>query len=69
MDQHSRERVIASRQPGPDCGQCMHYYITHDRVFPYGCRALGIKGKRKPCLDVLDASGEPCLAFTPKAKG
>jgi len=47
----------------------MHYYITHDPVFPYGCRALRFKGKRKPCLDVLDASGEPCLAFTPKAKG
>lgn len=50
----------------PDCGACTHYYITYDSSFPYGCRALGFKGKRKPCLDVLEASGESCLAFFPK---
>jgi hypothetical protein len=52
----------------PDCGECTHYYITYDVSFPYGCRALGFKGKRKPHLDVLQASGEHCLAFVPKGK-
>lgn len=57
-----------SNRAAPDCGGCAHYYITYDPGFPYGCRALGFKGKRKPCLDVLEASGERCLAFTPKDK-
>ncbi|MBI1890482.1 MAG: hypothetical protein HYS18_07550 [Burkholderiales bacterium] len=50
----------------PDCAKCMHYYITHDAHFPYGCRALGIKSQRKPHLEVLAASNIPCLAFRPK---
>jgi len=53
----------------PDCGACTHYYITYDASFPYGCRALGFKGKRKPCRDVLDASGAPCLVFQQRRKG
>ena len=47
----------------PDCAECAHYYITHDVRFPYGCRVLDFKSKRKPHLDVLDASGKPCMAF------
>ena len=52
----------------PDCAQCNHYYITHDVSFPYGCRALDFKSKRKPHLDVLEASGKPCMAFEPRRK-
>jgi len=33
--------------------------------FPYGCRALDFKSKRKPSQDVLDASNKSCLAFEP----
>ncbi|WP_165601724.1 hypothetical protein [Methylobacillus sp. MM3] len=46
----------------------MHYYITYEASFPYACHALGFKGKRKPCLDVLETSGTSCLAFQPKTK-
>jgi hypothetical protein len=47
----------------PDCTRCIHYYITYDVNFPYGCRALGFKSQRQPQLDVLEASNQPCLAF------
>jgi hypothetical protein len=50
----------------PDCTECAHYYITHDVSFPYGCRALDFKSKRKPHQDVLDASNKPCMAFEPR---
>lgn len=71
--------MIANKQPDMDsegfppdplrkCHRCAHYYITHDPVFPYGCRALGFKSGRQPCLDVLAASGEPCRYFQAKDK-
>jgi hypothetical protein len=50
----------------PDCGRCVHYYITHEASFPYACRILGFKSRRKPHLDVLDASGERCHAYEPR---
>jgi hypothetical protein len=53
----------------PDCTKCTHYYITHDARFPYGCRKMGFKGKRKPMLDVLEASGQACLAFELRTPG
>ena len=52
----------------PDCGRCVHYYITHEASFPYACRALGFKSKRKPHLDVMEASGKCCLAFEVRKK-
>jgi hypothetical protein len=52
----------------PDCGRCMHYYITHEASFPYACRVLGFKSKRKPHLDVLEASGDRCRAYEPRKK-
>ena len=52
----------------PDCGRCVHYYITHEANSPYACRALGFKSKRKPHLDVLEASGERCRAYELRKK-
>jgi hypothetical protein len=50
------------------CRLCEHYYITHDAIFPYGCRALGFKSRNEPARDVAQASGEECLSFTPKRR-
>lgn len=47
----------------PRCRDCIHYHITHDPAFPYGCRALDFKSWRQPMLDVLASSGQPCLYF------
>ena len=58
--------MLESEPPPPNCLQCAHYYITWDVTFPYGCRAIGFKTKRRPQLDVLQNSGASCLAFEPR---
>jgi predicted nucleic acid-binding Zn-ribbon protein len=50
----------------PRCIKCEHYYITWDKSFPYGCKAMGFKSYRVPSIDVRAASGKECLAFTRK---
>ncbi|MDY6822409.1 MAG: uracil-DNA glycosylase [Thermodesulfobacteriota bacterium] len=50
------------------CADCKHFYITWDEQFPYGCRAMGFKGKRSPATTVLNASEMPCQLFSPKPK-
>ena len=50
----------------PECVKCMHYYVTYDPAKPYGCRAMGFKGKIMPSLMVFQASGQACLAFEEK---
>lgn len=52
----------------PDCRDCVHYFITWDVAFPYGCRAMDFKSKRLPHLDVLESSGQPCLRFEPRQR-
>jgi hypothetical protein len=42
------------------CMYCVHYFITHETHFRYGCRALAFKSKRQPILDVIEASGQVC---------
>jgi hypothetical protein len=51
-----------------DCRRCAAFFITHHPAFPYGCRAIGCRSRRLPCVDVLETSGQPCLMFTPKAR-
>ncbi|GHT82444.1 hypothetical protein AGMMS49960_17060 [Betaproteobacteria bacterium] len=50
----------------PDCYRCAAFFITHNPAFPYGCRAIGCQSKRLPGAEVLEASGQSCLMFTPK---
>lgn len=50
----------------PNCLLCRHYYITWDEAFPYGCRALGFKSRVLPMVEVRQASGSPCIAFSAK---
>jgi len=52
-----------------DCNSCIHYYITHDAHFRYGCRALDFKSQRLPILVVVEASGQPCHYFQKKERG
>ena len=49
-----------------DCFQCRHFFITWDKNFPRGCRALGFKSREMPCRTVHEASGIRCLKFEPK---
>ncbi len=50
----------------PDSRKCRFYYVTWDGDAPHGCRALGFKSRRLPHLVVLESSGLPCQAFSPK---
>jgi len=49
-----------------NCNSCRHYYITWDRNFPYGCRAMGFKCRESPSEAVYKSSGIGCLLFEPK---
>jgi len=46
-----------------DCRKCLHFYITWDNKFPYGCKALNFKSKNIPSIDVKISSGIDCLKF------
>ena len=53
----------------PKCTKCQYYYITWDKVFPYGCRAMGFKSHKTPAAVVRESSGQECLAYAEKTKG
>jgi hypothetical protein len=48
------------------CNDCVHYFITHDADFIYGCRAFGFKSQRQPIFEVVAASGQDCEGFQKK---
>ena len=49
-----------------DCYKCTHYYVTWDKKFPHGCKAMGFKSKQFPSAMVRLSSGRECLLFTKK---
>jgi hypothetical protein len=49
-----------------DCFKCRHFFVTWDKKFPRGCRALGFKSKGMPSQMVFQASGMQCLKFEKK---
>ncbi|MBF0557947.1 MAG: uracil-DNA glycosylase [Nitrospirae bacterium] len=52
-----------------DCFTCKHFYITWEKSFPYGCKALGFKCKGMPSVEVFKASSKECLLHEQKAEG
>ncbi|NBR12009.1 MAG: hypothetical protein EBU00_07345 [Alphaproteobacteria bacterium] len=42
------------------CHGCVHFYVTHQPTWPYGCRAFGMRSRQHPARDVLVNSGKPC---------
>lgn len=50
------------------CFSCMHFFISHDRNFPYGCRAVGFKSRIMPSSEMYAHSGIPCQLFRGKEK-
>jgi hypothetical protein len=49
-----------ANKPVQTCKDCIHFFVTYDPQFPYGCRSMGFKSRRYPCFEVQEASGEPC---------
>jgi len=50
------------------CAKCIHYFITYDPQFPYGCRAMGFKSRRPPHQEIIAATGTGCVTFSPKLR-
>jgi hypothetical protein len=49
-----------------DCHKCIHYYVTWNRDYPHGCRAMGFKGRFLPSISVHRISGRACLMYLEK---
>ncbi len=49
-----------------NCYSCLHFYITYDPQFPYGCRAVRFKSRRMPAKEMSANSGIDCQFFTGK---
>lgn len=51
-----------------DCHKCKHYYVTWDKNFPHGCKAIKFKSKQLPSIQVRVSSQFECLLFSKKEK-
>jgi len=51
-----------------NCKNCKYFFITWDKNFPYGCKALAFKSKQIPSFEVKQSSGFECLKFSPKVQ-
>ena len=51
-----------------NCYNCLHYYVTWDKDFPMGCKALDFKTRYFPAQVVQRASGMHCYYFKSKKK-
>ena len=50
-----------------DCYKCEYYYVTWEKNFPHGCRAMGFKGKELPNITVRKSTGgKDCISFKMK---
>ena len=49
-----------------DCRKCKFLYVTWDKDFPYGCRAIGFKSKLTPSVVVYQSSMMVCQKFEPR---
>ncbi len=51
----------------PNCMACLHFYVTHEPAFPYGCKAMGFKSAQYPAVTVFASSGMHCQLFIRKS--
>jgi hypothetical protein len=49
-----------------NCHKCSHYYVTWEKKFPHGCRAMKFKSRQQPAAAVEKNSGMPCMMFKGK---
>jgi len=49
-----------------NCRLCKYFFITWDKLSPYGCKSMGFKSKLIPSTVVLKTTGKDCLSFQPK---
>jgi len=66
MDMVQEFAFVAEQKKQPseiNCFNCHYFYITYDRNFPYGCRAVGFKFRLMPSKEMYVNSGIDCLLF------
>jgi len=51
-----------------DCHKCEHYYVTWDKHFPHGCKAMKFKSKQLPSTVVFVSSNIECLLVKKKKR-
>jgi hypothetical protein len=56
----------ARQSSGAVCNRCVHFFVTYDVNFPYGCRAMNFKSRQLPNREVLAVTGEACVSFIAK---
>jgi hypothetical protein len=65
-----REKVNGQRQKSSQtCKDCVHFHITYDPNFPYGCKQMSFKSLRYPYCVVQEATGEACRMRSVKGSG
>ena len=57
--------VVSDRRHA-DCNSCAHFFITWNKKFPFGCRAMGFMTSNSPSKDVFEVEGRDCLAYKDK---
>ena len=62
----SRELMQEENFKGISCNSCKYFYITWNKKYPYGCRAMGFISAKLPSIDVLAIEGRDCLSFEEK---
>jgi hypothetical protein len=50
------------------CNKCTYFYVTWDKQYPRGCRAMNFKSREVPSTTVYEASGMQCQKFKKKKK-
>lgn len=74
MNPNERERGASApagsrKQEGEiNCFSCLHFIITYDPQFPYGCRAVRFKSHGLPAKEISASSGIECQFFAGKEK-
>ena len=48
------------------CAKCSHYFVTHQKERPWGCRKFGFKSKILPNLLVKSSTGMECAYYSEK---
>ena len=51
-----------------NCYKCKYFYITWDKNFPNGCKAMNFKTKKLPSAVVKETSDIICQSFIEKSK-
>ena len=60
--------IISKKNSGQhvECNSCAYFFITWNKDFPYGCRAMRFMSSNSPSRDVLEVEGRECLAYMDK---